>query len=518
MQLNEQQVWEITLPAKENQKYQYIIKTQNNEIFTKIDPFSFKIKDNYSIITDLKKLKNKSSKISINNSLYNSPLNIYEIYIGGWNRNYKTYRELAEPLTQYLKNYNFNAVQFMPIMEYPKFSTWGYQTMGYFAPTNRYGNPEDLIYLIDYLHQNNIYVFLDWTPAHFDPHPMGLINFDGNQLYEYPEQIFTTHPIWKTQLFNWGNPYVESFLISSANFWLSIYDFDGLRIDTITTLIQLFTLNENKEVTQVKYNPSGIDFCCKLTRALKAQHENTILIAEETQGFWGITNPNEYNFSYKQSLGWSWDTGSFIYKPKENFHGLIKPLEYLYMNRGILTYGHDQIAKQNGFLCKQFHESFDQLRTFYSYMISFPGKKCLFMGNEYGQSGYWDYTQPLTFITKTDEKDMSQFTQSINQLYLNTPEFYEWDYTPEGIQVMHNNYNGQVLCFMRHCSKGSIMCLFNFSNIDYYDYKIDNYNQYSKINQIFTSKYMYDSNAQIKNNQLSFNLPAHSAFFYKVKN
>lgn len=518
MQLNQNQTWEIILPAKEDQKYQYIIKTDNNEIFTKIDPFSFKIENDYSIIIDINKLQIQQNKISINNNFYDAPLNIYEIYLGGWNKQYKTYKELAEPLTNYLKAYSFNAVQFMPIMEYPKFSTWGYQTRGYFAPTNKYGDPEDLIYLIDYLHKNDIYIFLDWTPAHFDPHPKGLINFDGKHLYEYPNPLFATHPIWKTQLFNWANNYVESFLISSANFWLSVYGFDGLRIDTITTIIQLFALNEKKEAIATEYNSSGANFCYKLTRALKSQHPNTILIAEETQGFGGITDPNKFNFTYKQSLGWSWDTGSFIYDPNKNFYCLTKPLEYHYMNNGILTYGHDQIAKTNGFLRQQFHQSFNQMRTFYCYMITFPGKKCLFMGNEYGQSGYWNYTQSLSFITNEEEQNMAWFVQELNRIYLNTPELYEWDYQPEGIQVVENNCGGRVMAYMRHCSTGSVMCVFNFGDTHYNDYGIDNCNHYKEIKEIFGSVYKHDSQPKIYNNQLHFNLPPHSAFIYRVKN
>ena len=518
MQLNTEGVYEITIPAQEGQKYQYKIRSYTGKLITKVDPFSFSIDGTYSIVYNYTNLKPKSKKIEIQNQAYNSPLNTYEIYLGGWNENYKTYREMAEPLTNYLKEYSFNSVQIMPIMEYPKDATWGYQTMGYFAPTARYGSPEDLMYLIDYLHDNGIYVLLDWTPAHFDPNEYGLINFDGNWLYEFPDRRFTTHPVWKTQLFNWNNAYIASFLISSANFWLSVYNFDGLRVDTITTLMQLFTLNEKREAACVEYNKGGIRFCYEFTRALKSQHPNIILVAEETQGFCDITAPDKFNFSYKQGLGWSWDTGSFINKPKENFHCLTKPFGYLYMNNSVLTYGHDQIAKQNGFLRRQFHESFDKLKTFYSYMIAFPGKKCLFMGNEYGQSGYWDYTKPLTFITNDDEKYMSWFVQNINKFYLNTPEFYEWDYSPEGAQVIENNCDGQVLCLMRHCSKGSIMCIFNFSDTDYYDYKINNCNQYREIKQVFSSKYMHNSNAHIKDGQLYFNLPANSAFFYRVKN
>jgi 1,4-alpha-glucan branching enzyme len=151
-------------------------------------------------------------------------------------------------------------------------------------------------------------------------------------------------------------------------------------------------------------------------------------------------------------------------------------------------------------------------------MIAFPGKKCLFMGNEYGQNGYWDYTKPLNFITNDDEKYMSWFTQNINKFYLNTPELYEWDYSPEGTQVIENNHAGQVLCLMRHCSKGSLMCMFNFSDNDYYNYKIDNCNWYSHIEQVFSSKYAHESNPHLDKDKLVFNLPAHSAFFYRVKN
>jgi 1,4-alpha-glucan branching enzyme len=282
MLLNKQSVWEVVYTAKEYQKYQYLITTDSGEVMTKIDPYSYLLDGEYSVIYDYHKLKLNNPKIPMKNEGRDKPLNIYELFFSGWSNKYKTYREIAEPLAAYLNEYGYNAVQFMPLTEYKTDKSWGYQPVGFFAPTQRFGSPEDLIYLIDCLHKHNIYIFLDWTPAHFDNCSYGLKNYDGGKMYEFPYEQYEQHPIWQTYLFDWGNPYVSSFLISSANFWLGVYGFDGLRVDTVTTLVQLFELNERYEVTSVYYNHDGYRFCYNLTHFIKSAHPNAILIAEET--------------------------------------------------------------------------------------------------------------------------------------------------------------------------------------------------------------------------------------------
>lgn len=518
MHQNQEQDWEIVLSIKEGERYRYQITTQEDKIVEKLDPFSFSIvNQEYSIVYDYKKLRKSLSRPAIINDLNTQALNIYEIYLGGWDKRYTNYKDMAAPLADYLLDFGFNAVQFMPITEYPKHATWGYQTTGYFAPTERYGSPEDLMHLVNYLHEKGIIVLLDWTPAHFDPHPLGLINFDGQLLYEHPDRRYRTHPVWKTQIFNWADPYVASFLISSANFWMEIYGFDGLRIDTITSILQLFQLTPDMQAYDVAYNPSGINFCCNLTRILKMQQPNCLLIAEETQGFNDITNPEKFNFSYKQGLGWSWDTGTFIFDQNnpDKFYGLTRPLDYAHLNKQVLTYGHDQIAKTNGFLLRQFNGSYDLLKTFYSYMMAFPGKKCLFMGNEYGQNGYWDYLKPLTFATTGNERNCADYFKKVNKLYLKSPELYERDYAPEAIQVFENNPGNKVLIFIRHCDTGSILCVFNFSNNNYNNYGITNENNYTNIFTLLQSKNI-DTKPKIENQQLYFDIPAQSATFYRV--
>lgn len=521
MKLNNEKIWEIILPAKEYQEYQYIITSLDNKIFYKIDPFSFIINNNHSVIYDYQNLILKENKIKVINEFYSEPLNIYEIYLGGWSQQYKNYKELAKPLVHYLKEYSFNAIQIMPITEYPEDKTWGYQPMGYFAPTNRYGTPEDLIYFIDYCHKNNIYVILDWVPAHFDPDPLGLINFDGQFLYEFPEENFRTHPVWKTQLFNWSDPYVLLFLLSSANFWLDVYKFDGLRIDTITSLVQLFELNDKNEVINIQYNANGIHFCRILTSLLKVLHPNIVLIAEETSGIAGITNPNNFNFSYKQALGWSWDTGTYIYSKHiedqiKNFHCLTYPLTYFQENKGILTYGHDQIAKNNGFLLHQFDNSYDLYKVFYSYYIAFPGKKCIFMGNEYAEPGYWDHSKDLNFIQNDNQKNFSTFVKNINQFYLLNPALYEKDYELKGIEIIENNSDNQVLGFIRYSNEQDILCLFNFSNNNYTNYSIYFNNSYKNMKEVFTTHLNYNFNYFLNTNSIQSNLPPYSSIYFEL--
>lgn len=517
MNKDKDDVWIVKISKNiEGQKYQYQITTDNNEMLLKADPYSFYTHDKFSIVYDINKLSLNNKKIKFINQSYHSPLNIYEMFIAGWNKEYQNYKDLAKPLVTYLKDYSYNAVQFMPIMEYPMDKTWGYQTTGYFAPTSRYGNPEDLIYLIDYLHENDIAVILDWTPAHFDPADFGLINFDGGELYEHPDKRYQTHPVWKTKIFNWENPYVAMFLISSANFWLEKYGFDGLRVDTITSMVQLFQLNEeNHTAYDVEYNKQGIDFLKLMNFTLKKRHPDSIFIAEETQGFPGVTDPRGYNFSYKQGLGWSWDTGSFIHTG--NFNGLIKPLEYQYLNHSVLTYGHDQIAKTNGFLTEQFHEDYNAMRVFYAYMLAFPGKKCLFMGGEYGQTGHWDYQKPLTFITNEEQQNYSDFVKYFNRFYMNHSALYARDYIPTGTVVIENNSDNKILAFIRRSAEETLLCLFNFGNQDFNDYKIKNDKYYYHIEEICSTRYGFYSNPHIADGNFHFNIPAQTGIYYKIR-
>lgn len=512
MELVNNQVWVLIAEAQEGQRYQYVITTDEGD-FIKTDPYSFAMQDEYSIVFDINSIDG-TTKFPIEDNFFSKPLNIYEIYLGGWNEKYKTYRDMAEPLVEYLKKYSFNAVEFLPITEYPIDKTWGYQPVGFFAPTNRYGAPEDLKYLIDTLHANGIYVILDWTPAHFDPWEYGLINFDGKKLYEYPEEKFETHPIWKTKCFNWCDEYVSSFLISSANFWLDVYGFDGLRIDTVTTILQLFTINEDNQVDNCHHGIKEQYFLKYLTSTLKALHPNAILIAEETQGFGNITSKEGLEFQYKQGLGWSWDTGSWIHaeNKQEGIFGLIRPLDYAHENKQILTYGHDQIAKSNGFL-KQQLKTFEPMKVFYGYCMTFPGKKCFFMGNEYGQDGYWDYYRYLNF----EDNDFARFVQELNKFYTLHPALFEKDYESDGINSVELNAEKQVLSFVRHSNDEDLLCVFNFGseNFDHYWFKLEG--QYSDGQEIFSTHYGWNLNPHIEGNGLSCQLPANSFIVYKIQ-
>lgn len=508
MTLDKEKIWTITINATAGQKYQYVITLNDGTQKIKTDPYSFSMDNIYSVIFDINNLRPAYQKIAAPNNFYNSPLNIYEIYLGGWNEKYKTYREIAQPLVDYLKKYSYNAVEFMPITEYPIDKTWGYQPVGFFAPTSRYGSPEDLIYLIDTLHENGIYVLLDWTPAHFDPWEYGMIDFDGHKMYEYPDERYETHPVWKTKCFNWTDPYIMLFLISSANFWLSVYQFDGLRIDTVTTILQLFSLNQNNMVDSLYRGVEENKFIRLLTLLLKHINPEAILIAEETQGFPGITSAGGLNFQYKQGLGWSWDSGNWIYADedhkKEKFPSLIKPLQYHYENKSILTQGHDQIAKDHGFLKYQL-KTYDALKVYYGYMMTFPGKKCLFMGNEYGQDGLWEFDKPLTY---NGDIGFSQFVQELNKVYLNHSALYEKDYDPTGIEVIQIDTDNQVFGFIRHSNKEHLLCLCNFGNTTFENYDIKHNTNFTHINNIFSSHYLYQHNEWINNDIMHISIPA----------
>lgn len=463
--------WSTALKCKEGDKYQYRITGLDNEYHTKIDPYSFAVNYNKSIVVDVDKIKTNSKKIEVKDDFKEEPLNIYEIHLGSWCKDYKTYREIAAPLTAHLKEYHYNAVQFMPITEYPNDISWGYQVTGFFAPTDRYGSPQDLIYLIDTLHQAGIYVILDWVPAHFDKVSFGLIDFDGGSVYESAHFEKKEHPVWGTRYFDWSDNYVESFLISSAHFWLEKYGFDGLRIDTISSILEYVDADPmtGQIFDQVK-NPEGKVFLRKLVNKIKELHPNAILIAEETRGYDYVTSDTGLGFTYKQGLGWTWDAlNNFLHRNFHNVGELIYPMSYFYDNRSILCITHDQSGYDQGFALglPQINKGLRQ--CFYAYMMSMPGKKQLFMGNELGLSSSWHYLKPLDW--EIDE-DISNTVKELNRFYLATPALWEKDYDQKAWELVEKDVQRGILAYLRKGKYNNVLCVFNFSDAER-EYSLD---------------------------------------------
>lgn len=466
--------WSIAVECKEGDKYQYKIVGLNEEVYVKTDPYGFAMNYNKSIVMDINDLKTNSKKIEIRDGFKEEPLNIYEIHLGTWHKDYQTYREIAAPLVAHLKEYHYNAVQFMPITEYPNDVSWGYQVTGFYAPTSRYGTPQDLIYLIDTLHQAGIYVILDWVPAHFDKAFFGLMDFDGSSVYESVHYEKKEHPVWGTRYFDWSDKYVEAFLFSSAHFWLEKYGFDGLRIDTISSILEYVDADPvtGRILDQVK-NPEGRAFLEKLVRQVKELHPNAILIAEETRGYDYITSESGLGFDYKQGLGWTWDVlNNFLKRNFHNVNELVYPMSYFYDNRSLLSITHDQSSYDQGHTLGSPQINKELRQCFYAYMMSMPGKKQLFMGNELGLPSFWNYLKAPDW--EIDE-DISNTVKRLNNFYFATPALWEKDYDQKAWELVEKNPTKGLLTYLRKGKYNNVLCVFNFSDTSV-EFELDNDN------------------------------------------
>lgn len=455
-------VWSMGVKCQEGDKYQFAITGLDGETHYRIDPYGFAMAYNKSIVIDINKLAPKVPKVKTEKDFKESPLNIYEIHLGTWHKDYQTYREIAAPLVAHLKEYHYNAVQFMPLTEYPNDISWGYQVTGFYAPTSRYGKPEDLIYLIDRLHEAGIYCILDWVPAHFDKSTFGLMNYDGSTLYESKFFSKQDHPVWGTRYFDWSSKYVQSFLISSANFWLEKYGFDGLRIDTVSSILEYVDADpKTGYILGQEDNPDGRKFVRRLVEELRRLHPNAILIAEETRGYNDITSAEGLGFTYKQGLGWTWDTvHNFLLRNFHNVNELVYPMSYYFQNDVVIGLTHDQSSYQSGYMLgSSLPQGF--LECWYMYMVTMPGKKMLFMGNEIGcKDEGWSYLVPIDWENKTEIGDT---VKEINDFYFHTPALWDSDYEPTCWGLIHKNVQKGLLAYVRRGKEEEVICVFNFS-------------------------------------------------------
>ncbi len=433
-----------------------------------------------------------------NHSGLDKPLAIYEVHLGSWKRvpaegrRFLTYRELAPQLVEHVQKMGFTHVEFLPVMEHPFFGSWGYQTTGYFAPTSRYGTPQDLMYLIDYLHQNGIGVILDWVPSHFPTDRHGLAYFDGTHLYEHAHPSQGFHPDWKSYIFNYGRAEVQSFLISSALFWLDRFHADGLRVDGVASMLYLDYSRPEGEWIPNKYgrreNLEAIAFLKKLNEAVYQNYPDVQTVAEESTAWPMVSRPTYaggLGFGLKWDMGWMHDTLQYIsrdpiYK-KYHQNDLTFRMIYAFNENFVLPLSHDEVVHGKGSLLGKMPgddwQKFANLRLLLGYMYTQPGKKLLFMGTELGQWREWHHDDSLDWhlLEYQRHAEVQGWVQALNQLYGSEPVLYELDFTPAGFEWIDINDIGQsVISFMRKGSSTDdiwlVVC--NFTPMTHFNYRV----------------------------------------------
>ncbi len=440
---------------------------------------------------------------------HNAPINIYEVHLGSWRRKadendrYLTYMEVADELVPYLVQMNYTHVEFMPLSEYPYDGSWGYQVVGYFAATSRFGTPQELMYLINALHQNGIGVIMDWVPSHFAVDMHGLINFDGSALYEHanPKQGF--HPEWGSIIFNYGRNEVRAFLISSAMFWLDKYHIDGIRVDGVASMLHLDYAREAGEWIANQYggneNLEAVQFLQQLNHTTYGTFPDTVMMAEESTAWPMVTRPTDVGglgFGFKWNMGWMHDSLKyFSYDPiyREHHHQqLTFSMWYAYDENFLLPLSHDEVVHMKGSLINKMpgtlEDKFSNLRALYAYMIAHPGKKLLFMGGEIAQFAEWNYEQSLDWhlLEYPLHKKLNYMVSDLNALYKKEKALYMYDEKRDGFEWINDaDYQHNCISFIRKSDDAdeTILIVCNFSNqpLSHYRVGVPDTGQYKEI-------------------------------------
>ena len=510
------EVWELFIEGmKPYDIYKYCIETPYFEKILKSDPFAnhFETRpDNASIVYDINQYEWNDEKWfekRRNSDISKEPMNIYEMHSGSWKKypdgNFFEYRKLADELVPYLKEMNYTHVQFMPIMEFPYDKSWGFQTTGYFAATSRYGKPEDLMYLVDRLHQENIGIILDWVPSNFPKDPHGLAQFDGTCLYEDEDVRLGERKAWGTCLFNFSRREVISFLVSSAMFWFDKFHFDGMRVGALTSMLYLDYGKEEGEWFPNKFggkeNLEAIEFIKRLNTAIHLHHSDVMMFAEENTSWPKLTRSVEeggLGFDYKWNMGWMNDMLHYMSLTPMwrsfNHDNLTYSFFYAFSEQFLLPISHDEVAHGKGSLIAkmpgEYDDKFAGVRAFITYMYAHPGKKLVFMGTEIGQFDEWDSDSAVQWDLLDYEKHsmLKRFFKELNRFYLDNKPLYELDSIWKGFDwIHHDDYTNSVIAFKRTDSNGDeIIAVCNFQPVKHEGYNIG-VPKYGLYDEVFTS-------------------------------
>ena len=498
-------VWQTFVPdVPQGAKYKYHIGSRHMGYrVDKTDPFAFYREvppHTASIVWDLEYEWSDAHWMQQRHSMnaLKAPMSIYEVHLGSWRRHvddhsrFMTYRELAEPLAAYVKEMGFTHIELMPITEHPFYGSWGYQTTGYFAPTSRYGSPQDLMYLIDYLHQNDIGVILDWVPSHFPTDEHGLAYFDGTHLFEHADPRQGYHPDWNSYIFNYGRNEVRSFLLSSAIFWLEKYHIDGLRVDAVASMLYLdYSRNAGEWIPNEfggRENLEAISFLRRFNEEVYKLDEGVQTVAEESTAWPMVSRPTYIGglgFGMKWDMGWMHDTlRYFSHDPihrKYHHNDLTFRMIYAFNENFVLPLSHDEVVHGKGSLIGKMPgdvwQKFANLRLLYGYMFAQPGKKLLFMGGEIGQFREWNHDTGLDWhlLDFPLHAGLQRWVRDLNHMYRTIPALYEMDFSPDGFQwIDANDSANSVLSFMRRCKTpgGEVVVVCNCTPVPRSGYRV----------------------------------------------
>ena len=499
-------IWELFIPGiGEGEIYKFWVKSKfNNYAEEKADPYGFYFEvrpKSASIVADINKHKwtdNAWMTQRQGKNWLESPVSIYEVHFGSWvrmaeeNNRLLTYRELAQNLIPYVKEMGYTHIELMPVMEHPLDESWGYQVIGYFAPTSRFGTPEDFMYFVDQCHLNNIGVILDWVPAHFPKDPHGLASFDGTCLYEHADPRKGEHRDWGTLIFNYGRNEVSNFLISNVLFWLEKYHIDGLRLDAVASMLYLdYSRQPGDWLPNIhggNENLEAIAFLKKFNEVVHQQHPGVLTIAEESTAWTMVSRPTYLGglgFSLKWNMGWMHDT--LVYFTKDPVHrkyhhnNLTFSLLYAFTENFVLVLSHDEVVHgKRSILDKMpgdFWQRFANLRLLYGLMYSHPGKKLLFMGGEIGQWVEWRSNESLEWqlLQYEPHLKLQRFVKDLNSLYKQEPALYEIDFHPAGFEwIDFNDWEHSAVSFMRKAKNPDdfVVVALNFTPVPRGGYRI----------------------------------------------
>lgn len=498
-------IWEGFIPGiKHGDIYKYHIHSRyNNYKVDKGDPFAFYWEPppkTASVVWKLNYQWNDSEWMANRNkhNSLNVPFSVYEVHLGSWKRKierkgeFLNYRETAHYLADYIREMGFTHVELLPITEHPFYGSWGYQTVGYFAPTSRYGTPQDFMYLVDHLHQNGIGVILDWVPSHFPSDEHGLSYFDGTYLYEHADPKKGFHPEWNSYIFNYSRNEVRAFLLSSALFWLDKYHIDAIRVDAVASMLYLDYARKEGEWIPNKYggkeNLDAITFIKKLNKAVYSAHPDVQTIAEESTAWPMVSKPTHVGglgFGMKWNMGWMHDTLEYFSKDpvhRKYYHNqLTFSIWYAFSENFVLPLSHDEVVHGKGSLIGKMPgdewQRYANLRLLFGYMYGHPGKKLLFMGGEFAQWKEWCHEEGLEWyvLQYPSHQGIQKWIKDLNYLYRTETAMYELDFSTDGFEwIDSSDYEQSIISFIRKAkdTDNFLVFVFNFTPVPRHDYRI----------------------------------------------
>jgi 1,4-alpha-glucan branching enzyme len=497
-------IWEGFIPGvRQGALYKYHITSNHHDYrVVKADPFAFATEmrpNTASKVWDLGGYEwgDRDWMASRRRAhAYDAPIAIYEVHLGSWRRGdgnrWLTYRDLAHQLSEYVHDMGYTHVEFLPVSEHPLDMSWGYQTSGYFAPTSRFGTPQDFMYLVDLLHRRGIGIILDWVPAHFPRDEFALGYFDGTHLYEHADPRLGAHQDWGTFIFNYGRREISNFLISNALFWLDRYHIDGLRVDAVASMLYLDYSRKAGEWLPNRYggreNLEAIEFLRRFNERVYGEYPDIMTFAEESTAWGGVSRPTYtggLGFGYKWDMGWMHDTLKYMeHEPvHRRFHHneLTFRMLYAFTENYVLPLSHDEVVHGKRAILSKMPgddwQKFANVRLLFGYMYAQPGKKLLFMGGEFGQWDEWNSDTSLDWhlLQWPPHQGLQRFVRDLNTLYRGEPALYENDCDPAGFEwVDANDYEQSVICFVRkgHDPKNPVVVALNFTPVPRHNYRI----------------------------------------------